>query len=138
MSNEFVLHKDDAGRPRVLANLLAFIQKLPEGKAWKVTVAAYQKRRSDSQNRYLWAGVYGAFQSVLEGWDKEDIHDYLLGEWAGWETIEGMGRKRLKPVRRSSKLSKVEFAEYVDFCIRKGAEHGIYVEPPKPGEFDWA
>jgi hypothetical protein len=97
---------------------------------WVVEVKRYQKRRSDQQNRYLWGVVYAAFKRALPGWDPEDIHDYLLGECFGWETIEGMGRKRLKPIKRSSKLSTVEFAEYVDFAIRKGAEHGVYVPPP--------
>lgn len=130
MSQTFVLHKDPS-RERVLANLTDFLRRLPDTKAWKVEVAQYAKRRSDQQNRYLWGGVYRAFQAALEGWDAEDIHDYLLGECFGWERIEGLGRVKVKPVKRSSKLSKVEFAEYVDFCIRKGADHGIFVPPPE-------
>lgn len=130
MSQTFVLHKD-SGRARVLANLTDFLARLPDTKAWKVEVAQYAKRRTDQQNRYLWGGVYRAFQSALEGWDAEDIHDYLLGECFGWERIEGLGRTKVKPLKRSSKLTKQEFGEYVDFCIRKGAEHGIFVPPPE-------
>ena len=134
MSQTFILHANDSGRARVLANLVEFVKRLPDTKAWKLEVAQYAKRRSDQQNRYLWGGVYKAFQAALPGWDTEDIHDYLLGEHFGWERIEGMGRTKLKPIKRSSKLTKQEFAEYVDFCIRKGAEHGIYVAPPEDFE----
>lgn len=129
MSQTFILHKD-ASREMVLANLVRFLHALPSTKAWKVEVAQHAKRRSDVQNAYLWGVVYPAFTSVLPGWDAEDVHEYLLGEHFGWERIEGMGRVRLKPVRRSSKLSVTEFADYVDFCQRKGAEHGIYVPDP--------
>jgi hypothetical protein len=98
-------------------------QPLPQ----EVDAKPHKPRRSDDANRYLWGVVYAAFQDVLPGWDKEDIHEYLLGECFGWETLEGMGRKRLKPVKRSSRLNKADFAAYVDFCIRKGAEHGVFV-----------
>lgn len=114
-----------AERTRWVAFVLE--QPLPlavECKPWKA-------KRSDSANRYLWGVVYAAFLEHLEGWAAEDVHEYLLGEWAGWETIEGMGRKRMKPLRRSSRLNKAEFAEYVEFCIRKGAEHGVFVPSPE-------
>lgn len=131
MSQVFILHPDTT-RSRVRDNLLRFIDMLPVSQGWKVEVTRYAKRRSDEQNRYLWGVVYVAFASALPGWDKEDIHDFLLGECFGWERIEGMGRVRLKPIKRSSKLSKIEFAEYVDFCQRKGAEHGVYVPDADP------
>jgi hypothetical protein len=95
-----------------------------ECKPWKA-------KRSDSQNRYLWGVVYPAFLSRLEGWIADDVHTYLLGECYGWERIEGMGGVRMKPLRRSSRMNKLEFAEYVEFCIRKGAEHGVFVPSPE-------
>lgn len=111
------------------ANWLTFFnaQPLP----LEVEAKPYKPRRNDQQNRYLWGVVYAAFLQKLEGWDAEDVHEYLLGEHFGWETIEGMGRKRMKPLRRSSKLNKQDFAAYVDFCIRKGAEYGVYVPSPE-------
>ena len=132
MSQTFILHKSDPARPRVLANLLAFLQRLPEGKAWAIEIKQHAKRRSDQQNRYLWGVVYPAFLRMLDGWDAEDVHEYLLGECFGWERIEGMGRARLKPLKRSSKLTTQEFADYTAFCQRKGAEHGVFVPDPDP------
>lgn len=129
-SQTFVLHSDDT-RDRVLSNLIRFIGMLPSDKAWKVEVKRYSKRRSDLQNRYLWGVVYPAFMRVLDGWELDDVHDFLLGEWSGWERIEGLGRARLKPIKRSSQLTTAEFSEYTAFCQRKGAEHGIYVPDPE-------
>lgn len=136
MTQQFILHANDANRTRIVANLQKFIDALPATKPWKIEIAQYQKRRSDQQNRYLWGVVYPAFCKVLDGWDAEDVHEFLLGEHFGWETFDGLGRKKVKPIRRSSKLTKVEFAEYVDHAIRIAADHGIYVPAPEEGEFD--
>lgn len=89
-------------------------------------------RRSHEQNRYLWGVAYATVLQHLPGWDAEDVHEYFLGEWSGWETLEGFGRKRLRPVRRSSRLSTVEFSDFVGFIQRTMAERGVII--PDPGE----
>jgi hypothetical protein len=89
-------------------------------------------RRSHEQNRYLFGVVYQTILKHLPGWDVDDIHEYALGEWSGWETVEGFGRKRLRPIRRSSKLSTAEFSDFIAFLQRTMAERGI--EIPEPGE----
>lgn len=117
--------------------LAAFVEALDLAKAWRVQIEEARPRRSDHQNRYLWGVCY---RTILDsglreqGWDADDVHEYFLGEHFGWETLEGFGRKRLKPVRRSSKLSKMEFMDYVAFIQRKAAEMGIYIPDPDYGE----
>lgn len=92
----------------------------------------WKPRRSDAQNRYLHGVVYPAFLTALEGWTRDDVHEFLLGEHFGWERLEGFGRPRVKPLKRSSRLSKTEFSEYVAFCQQKAAEHGIFIPDPEP------
>ena len=127
-----------ANRPRddAIAKLIRFFHNLPMGKPWKVSVNEYRKTRSNEQNRYLWGVCYPTILETggetLAGWTKEDLHDYFLGEHFGWETIEGFGKKRIKPFRRSSKLSTMEFVDFVDFIQQKAAELGIYI--PSPNE----
>ena len=115
-------------------NLARFLLNLPIDKAWKVTVSEHKQRRSEQQSRYLWGVVYPAVLEgggeSLAGWTADDLHEYFLGEHFGWETLEGMGRKRLRPLRRSSKLTKMEFSDYVAFIQRKAAEFGVYVPDP--------
>ena len=129
MSQSFILPRA-LPRDRVLSAVYGFLSQLGPERAWKVEVSEHRARRSDQQNRYLHGVVYPAFLAALPGWDRDDVHSYLLGEHFGWERVEGLGRVKMKPIKRSSRLSKQEFAEYVDFCIRKGAEHCIYVPPP--------
>jgi hypothetical protein len=85
-------------------------------------------RRSHEQNRLLWGYIYPTILKHLEGWEADDIHEYCLGEWSGWETVEGLGRKRLRPLRRSSKLTTAEFNDFVSFIQRHMAEKGIVIK----------
>jgi hypothetical protein len=55
----------------------------------------------------------------------------MLGECFGWETVEGFGRKRLKPLKRSAKLGTQEFSDFVAFIQRRAAELGIFVPDPE-------
>jgi hypothetical protein len=114
-----------------MAQMVRLVSKLPADKPWQIEVKLYRKRRSDQQNRYLWGVVYATILKdggeALGGWTADDLHEYFLGEHFGWETLEGFGRKRVKPIRRSGKLTTVEFSDYVDFIQRKAAELGVYI-----------
>jgi hypothetical protein len=102
---------------------------LPERKRFKVDIADHKPVRSDSQNRYLWGVVYRTVieQGKLDGWTAQDIHEYLLGEHFGWEVVSIFGKKRQRPIRRSSKLNKQEFSDYIAFIQQKMAEVGIVI-----------
>jgi hypothetical protein len=117
------------------ARAAAFITSLPLDRAWRVVVESYKPRRSDQQNRFLWGVCYpavlGAGGEALAGWTAEDLHEYFLGEHFGWETLEGFGRRRVRPIRRSSKLTTTEFSDFVATIQRKCAELGVYVPDPE-------
>lgn len=115
---------------RNLSRLISFLSSLPKDAAWKITVGEWKRTRSHEQNAYLWGVVYETILSHLPGWEAEDVHEYFLGEHYGWETLEGLGRKRLKPVRRSSKLSTTEFSDHVAFIQRAMADKGVYIPDP--------
>lgn len=109
------------------ARWIAFVQAQPlplevDAKPWKRT-------RSNEQNAYLWGVCYAALRDAT-GQDVNDWHEYMLGEWAGWEEHELFGRRRLRPVRRSSKLSTVEFSDYVAFIQQRAAENGVFIPDP--------
>lgn len=92
-----------------------------------------KSRRTNEQNALLWALYGDALEQAgeaLGGWTKDDIHEFMLGEWSGWERCVAFGRTRLKPKRRSSRLTKTEFSDFVEFVVRKFAEHGIVLELP--------
>jgi hypothetical protein len=127
-----VLLPKGLSREGAIERIGRLLASLPLEKAWRVDIAEHKARRSDQQNRYLWGVVYPVIAKHLDGFEPIDVHEYMLGEWAGWETLEGFGKKRLRPLRRSSRLNKEEFSDYVGFIQRRAAEHGIYVPDADP------
>jgi hypothetical protein len=122
----------NADRQRIADRLRDFVMTALPGKRLRVEVGEYRKRRSDDQNRALWGLAYKILHDAT-GNDPEDLHTFFLGEHFGWETIDVMGQKRRVPIKRSSKLTTVEFAEFFDFIQRRSAETvGIYIPDPDP------
>ena len=111
----------------------AIMELTMSGKKAKVSVGEWHDTRSNQQNAYLWGVVYPKILQHLQGWDADDVHEFVLGEWSGWETVEGFGKKRLRPLKRSSKLTTVEFMDFVQYIQRTMAERGIDI--PSPNEY---
>lgn len=118
-----------ADRPKSLASLARFSEALPLDRGWQFEVSEYRRRRTHEQNAYLWGVVYATLERET-GQEAQDWHEFWLGEHFGWDTTVLFGRKKLKPKRRSSRMSTVEFAEYIDFIARRCAEQGLYIPPP--------
>jgi hypothetical protein len=117
---------------RNLTRVVGFLSALPTDKDFDLKVEERKRTRSAQQNRYLWGVCYATLLKRLPGWDAEDLHEYFLGEHFGWETLEGLGRKRLRPIKRSSRLNKMEFADFVNFIQRKAAEFGVFIPDADP------
>jgi hypothetical protein len=124
-------------REGAIARIARVLGTLSQECAWRVEVVEHKPTRSTQQNKYLWGLVYPTILKAgkLEGWTAEEVHDYCLGECYGWETVVGFGRKRIRPIRRSSKLSKQDFTDYIAFIQQRMAEHGIYIEDADPNWF---
>ena len=110
------------------------VQGLSPDRAWCIEVLEWKKPRTDHQNRFLWGVCYPAVLEgggeTLAGWTRDDLHEYFLGECFGWETLQGFGRKRMRPIKRSSKLTKQEFSDYLLFLETRCAEMGIVIPEP--------
>ncbi len=125
--------------PDQIANAISnMVSRLDPAQSWQITVEAFKPKRSDQQNAFLWGVVYpsileGGGES-LRGWTTNDLHEYFLIEAWGSEVIEGFGRKRHKPLRRSSKLTKQEFSDYLSIIEAKCAELGIHIPEPNYDE----
>ena len=115
-----------------LARLIAELsnQKLP----FTVTIKS-GGGRSQEQNRYLWGVCYSTIMEfggeAIGGWTSNDLHEYFLGEHFGWETLEGLGRKKVRPINRSSTLTKMEFVDFVAF-IQQFASQKLSIVIPDP------
>jgi hypothetical protein len=121
--------------PDQIANAISnMVSRLDPAQSWQITVEAFKPKRSDQQNAFLWGVVYPSILEgggeALRGWTTNDLHEYFLIEAFGSEVIEGFGRKRHKPLRRSSKLTKQEFSDYLAIIEAKCAELGIHIPEP--------
>lgn len=107
-------------------------------KSWKVSIEEFKPKRSNQANAYLWGVVYPCFlegaNGMLDGWEKEDLHQFFLMQHFGEETLEVGGRTYCRPFRGSSGLSREEFTEYLEFLSRKAAELGIVIPEPDYGD----
>lgn len=125
---------DDAKRSVARGRIYAHLTKLPAERPYVVLVSEKKPSRSNEQNSLLWALYDDALEiggEKLAGFDKRDLHEMCLGEWSGWESILALnGRTRLKPLKRSSVLSKTDFGSFVDFVVRFFAGHGIVLKLP--------
>ena len=118
-----------------LANAaIRMVQGLSPDKTWAIEITEWRKPRTNQQNAFLWGVAYPAVLEgggeALRGWTRDDLHEYFLGECFGWETIEGFGRKRMRPLKRSSALTKQEFSDYLIFLETRCADMGIVIPEP--------
>jgi len=137
MSQTFIIHKD-VSRINVVKNLIMLIEALSETCAWSVEVKRYMRTRSSEQNRYL-NGVAYKLLSEHTGYDRDDISEYLCGEYWGWLKKRKPGKKLVDvPVRTTTTnedgkrevLGWDEFWDYVDYVQRFGSKHGVYIPDP--------
>lgn len=121
--------------PEQLANAaIRMVQGLSPDKTWTIEITEWKKPRTNQQNAFLWGVAYPAILEgggeALAGWTRDDLHEYFLGECFGWETLEGFGRKRTRPLKRSSALTKQEFSEYLMFLENRCMDMGIVIPEP--------
>lgn len=132
--------EDLARRSARAQRVVTFLSGLDPKKPWEIVVREYKKPRSGQQNKYLWS-IYGfileAGGEEMGGWTKDDLHEFFLINHFGSETRSLFGRKRLFPLRRSSKLSKQEFSDFVESIMRFMAQRGVYVPSPEDSGNIW-
>lgn len=103
-------------------------------KSWVVSVDELKARRTSSQNAYLWvcySEIKRAGGEALSTYSEEDLHEYFLGRKFGVEQLEGLPGGYSRPRRRSSQLSKTEFADYLEFLSAEAASLGIIIPEPR-------
>lgn len=97
-----------------------------------------KSRRSLDQNSLIHALFDDTIRlggETLGGWTREDIKEWALGEYWGWDEHKALGRTRLKPKKRSSRMTKQECGDFIEWYVRKMAEHGIVLS--LPGDSEW-
>jgi len=97
----FTLHRA-MPRDLIIANVLKTLKGLSIEKAWRVVVEEYKRERTHPQNRYL-NGVAYKILSDYTGYERNDISEYLCGEYFGWKDKRLPGKRTVKiPVRTTT------------------------------------
>ena len=129
----FIIQPDK--RTHSIERLTSWLYECLPGKPLRVTVEPYRKRRSDEQNRYLWGVCYPTILreggEALAGWTANDLHQLFLYNHFGGEELEWGRRTTFRPLRTSSKLSTIEFSEFVASIQKFAAEQGVYIPDPE-------
>jgi hypothetical protein len=124
-------------RDGLIQRVVRVLTTLPPDEDWELVVRPYRLKRSNPQNDYMWAlydFIIRRGGVEMEGWTTKDLHEYFLQQHFGSRIITFMGDKKRVPLRRSSKLNKQEFTDYLEFILRFMAERGVYLPSP---EDDW-
>lgn len=121
--------------PEQISNAVVhMMQQITPNKAWQIEVVEWKPPKTAAQARFLWGVVYPyileAGGEALRGWHASDIHEYMLEEFGGAEEITGFGRTYTRPIKRSSRMTKKEFTDYLEFISQRCADMGIVIPEP--------
>lgn len=106
------------------------------GRKVEIVLRLRTSKRSDAQNRWIWGIAYPLLGQHwgYERTEHEQMHYGLLAQCFGTKVDTRFG-VRVPKVVSSSKLSTVEFSEYMEWLVRYAAvEEGIRI--PLPNEVD--
>jgi hypothetical protein len=128
-----ILPKEGAElRQRRAASISTFLGSLDVERAWEVIVKPFRQTRSGAQNRALWGLAYKIL-SEHTGHETEELHEYFLGEFSGWEIKNIFGQKKRVPKMRSHRMDTITFNDFFAFIQRRAAETvGVYIPDPDP------
>lgn len=137
---KYQLIANGTGRSHVLANVHAFIDRLPVGKSWRIEIKEARKERTLSQNSALWAVAYPPLMDFMgERGEKakERLHEHFCGEFFGWFNPK-IGERR--PIRTTTKdedgqdntIDTVTMNDFYAEVQRVGAELGVDIPDPDP------
>lgn len=132
-------------RERVIPRIAAYLAGLTTKKAHRIIVKQEADDRTIQQCRYL-NGVPYKLLSDATGYERDDISEYMCGSYWGWKQVRVPRTPSNprgiedRPVRTTTTdeqgqrdvLGEREFWEYVEFCQRFGARHGVYIPDPDP------
>lgn len=114
------------------AAAISYIDKLPEGKKYKVSVTLHRDRRSLSQNSLYWLWLNCI--SAETGNDVDALHDYFKGRFLS-RKVEIFGDE-CSVGTSTTKLNTAEFTAFLDKVQQFAAGEGIILPNPEDLYFE--
>ena len=106
---------------------IAAVSTIAGKPAMEVTIRPYRGKRSSDANRFYWGYVVNPMARET-GYSPAEMHEEILGAYAGWEMREVRGHVREFPRRTSTTpatMEKMDFAGLIETGQRIAAELGI-------------
>lgn len=119
----FVLRNDEI-RDRVHVA----VDELPVDGRFSVTIEPFREDKTAEQRGYF--HVLLSFLSKETGYKVEELKQLCKKEAFGSQMIEWNGRE-VELVVSSEKLSREQYGQLIDTCLRFGAELGIHLPDPR-------
>ena len=130
-------------REAAIASLARLVASFLPGRELTVTVDEAKRERSAKQRASLFGVAYAALmpQMGLRGErDKEQLHDFMCGEYFGWRNAEFLGKPIRRPARTTTTNERGEKAvisvreqmDFYAFIQQRAAEYGYDVPDPDP------
>lgn len=143
--NSACLLRTNELRQHDMDRALQALMELPKDRGYRLEWEEIKSQRTLQQNAYLFGVAYAKLAEVT-GYEKEDLHEYLLGKHFGTKlkripktkhNPEGIEEVPVRTTTtdergRRSVLGRTAFGEYVDFVQRFAARHGINIPDPDP------
>jgi hypothetical protein len=135
----YQLNANGPERPQVLANALAFLQRLPESKSWRIEIKEARRERTLSQCNALFGVAYPPLVDAT-GYTADELHEAFCRKFFGTVGIDVMGECVTRARRTTTTnehgerdvIDRATFAEFYDLVQRIGAECGVDVPSPDP------
>lgn len=135
----YQLNANGPERGQVLANALAFLQRLPANKSWRIEIKQARKERTGDQNAALWGVAYPPLCEAT-GYEPDDLHDAFCRKFFGTAQRNVMGELVSGPRRTTTTneqgerdvMPAADFARFYDLVQQIGAEIGVDVPSPDP------
>jgi hypothetical protein len=135
----YQLNAHGSERPQVLANVHAFIDRLPATKSWRIEVKEARRERSTDQNAALWGVAYPPLCDAT-GYEVDELHVALCCKFFGTSDVQVLGQVITRPRRTTTTnehgerdvVDRATFAQFYDMVQRVGAEIGVDVPDPDP------
>ncbi|NID14986.1 hypothetical protein [Luteibacter yeojuensis] len=139
MIHRFTLNAGGRERPRVLANVTAFVDKLPDTKSWRIEIREASRERSLDQNSALWGVAYPPI-CMETGYDADELHAAFCRKFFGTVEVMVLGEKVTRARRTTTTneygerdvIDRGTFVRFYDMVQRIAAELNIEVPDPSP------
>ena len=150
MTQAFTLHASDTNRVPIADNCIAAIRALPANESLRIEIKPVASRRSNNQNRKMWAmlsdiarQVQWPVNGVPTHISPEDWKDLFTALWLKTKKMEqrsapGIDGGVVMLGVRTSKMRKASMTELIEIMFWFGSERNVRWSDDSRREYEWS